>query len=262
MNHADILGVNLAPADAGFQKEAAEAMIEDAAARLGEKIGIDWKTAKFTPAALAAGIKVELEHGSRDSETNVTNNDPEKTAKIAWAHLKEDPKYYDKLAKMEKSAGLRQYYQLGALLCLRKYAAARWDVQAVKIKPIDLPESSLLCWLVDGTRIRDDISVDFVGGGHHYVYPWIPEDEIWIAADTPEADRAAFLVHELRERALMIRGEPYESAHEAANQLEKFVREHPEALKGVLTMVVAQNETPPVANVSSAKDAAGARRRR
>lgn len=66
---------------------------------LGEKIGMD-----FTEIDLEQfhkGLSVELEHGSRDPETNVTDNDPVMTAKIAWAHLKELPDYYDRLEVME-----------------------------------------------------------------------------------------------------------------------------------------------------------------
>ena len=69
---------------------------------LGKKIGIDWDKAEFAPSDLQAGYDVELEHGKRDSETNVTSDDPETTARIAWAHLKEIPDYYQRLAKMEK----------------------------------------------------------------------------------------------------------------------------------------------------------------
>ena len=36
-----------------------------------------------------------------DPETNVTEDDLAVTAKIAWAHLKELPDYYTRLAKME-----------------------------------------------------------------------------------------------------------------------------------------------------------------
>lgn len=47
---------------------------------------------------------MELEHGARDPETNVTNDDPLLTGKIALAHLKEFLDYYTRLAKMEKEA--------------------------------------------------------------------------------------------------------------------------------------------------------------
>lgn len=51
------------------------------------------------------GLAVELEHGTGDPETNVTNGDEVMIAKIAWAHLKEIPDYYTRLLKMEKEAG-------------------------------------------------------------------------------------------------------------------------------------------------------------
>ena len=50
---------------------------------------------------LRRGMEVELEHGLRDPLTNVTHDDPVMTAKIALAHLREMPDYYDRLAVME-----------------------------------------------------------------------------------------------------------------------------------------------------------------
>lgn len=47
------------------------------------------------------GLAVELEHGSRDPQTNITYNNILKTGKIAWAHLKEIPDYYTRLYIME-----------------------------------------------------------------------------------------------------------------------------------------------------------------
>ncbi len=67
-------------------------------------IGIDWNTAKFTVEDFRYGMAVEYEHGTRDPETNVTNDDPLITGKIAWAHLKEYPDYYTRLAKLEAEA--------------------------------------------------------------------------------------------------------------------------------------------------------------
>lgn len=69
---------------------------------IGMAIGIDWESSPFSPEDLAKGISVELEHGKVDQQTNVTDDDLEKTAKIAWAHLKESPKYYVLLEEMEK----------------------------------------------------------------------------------------------------------------------------------------------------------------
>ena len=144
---------------------------------------------------------------------------------------------------------------MGIQSCLEKYAAAIANIQAAKIKPLDLSGSWLQAWLVDGTHIRDTLSIEFIGGGHHYVYPWIPENEIWIEVSVPDADRDAFLVHELHERALMLRGMEYDAAHEMANQLEKHVRENPGSLPGALISVIAQNERFPVAGVKPGKGA-------
>ena len=50
------------------------------------------------------GLDVELEHGLHDPVTDVTNNDPVLTGKIALAHLNEFPDYYTRLARMEEEA--------------------------------------------------------------------------------------------------------------------------------------------------------------
>ncbi len=50
------------------------------------------------------GMDVELEHGTRDPETNVTDDDVTMTAKIARAHLNEFSDYCTRLAKMEAEA--------------------------------------------------------------------------------------------------------------------------------------------------------------
>ena len=67
----------------------------------GKKIGIDWKTSDFKASDLLVGMHYELEHGKVDKTTNVTNDSKIKTAKIAWAHLKERPDYYVQLAKID-----------------------------------------------------------------------------------------------------------------------------------------------------------------
>ena len=68
------------------------------------KIGIDWNNVAFDLNQFTVGMNVEAEHGKNDLETNVTNDDPIITGKIAWAHLKEISDYYDRLVLMEKAA--------------------------------------------------------------------------------------------------------------------------------------------------------------
>ena len=53
---------------------------------------------------LSSGSRPSVEHGVRDPETNVTNDDDLATGRIALAHLKELPDYYTRLAVMEADA--------------------------------------------------------------------------------------------------------------------------------------------------------------
>ncbi len=76
---------------------------EDARAA-GERIGIEWRTSPFDVEQFRMGMDVELEHGTQDPETNVTDDDLTVTAKIARAHLNEFPDYYSRLATMEAEA--------------------------------------------------------------------------------------------------------------------------------------------------------------
>lgn len=53
--------------------------------------------------AFRKGLEVELEHGTRFQDANVTNNHPILTGKIVLAHLKETMDYYERIdvAEME-----------------------------------------------------------------------------------------------------------------------------------------------------------------
>ena len=52
------------------------------------------------------GLNIELEHGTINSKTNVTNDNLITTAKIALAHLNELPNYYN------KEYGLKKFEEL------------------------------------------------------------------------------------------------------------------------------------------------------
>jgi Protein of unknown function (DUF5661) len=80
----------------------------DRAGEICERIGIDWDHSRFDAEQFRMGLEVELEHGRRDPETNVSNDDEMTTGKIARAHLNEFPDYYTRLAKMEAEA--EQYW--------------------------------------------------------------------------------------------------------------------------------------------------------
>jgi len=66
---------------------------------IGEQLGVDWS--KWDVEQFRRGMDVELEHGKTDPNTNVSDDDPLVTGKIALAHLNEIPDYYTRLDKME-----------------------------------------------------------------------------------------------------------------------------------------------------------------
>ena len=74
------------------------------AQEVADKIGIDFSTADFALEDFRMGMDVELEHGLIDPQTNVTDDDPIITGKIALAHLKEFGDYYVRLDIMEREA--------------------------------------------------------------------------------------------------------------------------------------------------------------
>jgi Protein of unknown function (DUF5661) len=74
----------------------------DEARRVGDAIGVDWN--RFDLEQFRAGMDVEFEHGSHDPQTDLTHDDPIVTDKIALAHMKEYPDYYERLERMEREA--------------------------------------------------------------------------------------------------------------------------------------------------------------
>ncbi len=77
---------------------------EKDALSIADKLGINFSD--FTLEDFITGLNIELEHGRINKNTNVTDNDLEKTAKIALAHLNEFSDYYNQdygLPAFEKS---------------------------------------------------------------------------------------------------------------------------------------------------------------
>jgi len=126
------------------------------ATKVGDKIGVNWN--KVNKEQFRRGMDVESEHGKRDSQTNVTNDDPIKTGKIALAHLKEKDNYYTLLDKyVENDEG--EYHQLSGSLSqlpakkkedIRKAQIHRInEIAARSSDPLDKEERDLLIKIVD-----------------------------------------------------------------------------------------------------------------
>lgn len=81
-------------------------------------------------------------------------------------------------------------------------------------------------FLIDGEFVRDELDINFCLGGHHYVYDFIPEEEIWVEEMKDERDTKDNMGHEIYERRLMKEdGLEYEKAHEKALVYEKSLRD-------------------------------------
>jgi len=87
-----------------------------------------------------AGLEVELEHGTRFKDANVTNNHPLLTGKIVLAHLKETMDYYQRLEVAELEGDLLHTMAAGNLeKAARKYAAllkAKEELAAAEAKQL------------------------------------------------------------------------------------------------------------------------------
>ena len=79
-------------------------------------------------------------------------------------------------------------------------------------------------FMVDGDAVRK-LSIDFTQGGHSLVFPFIPDDEIWIEDMKNPKEHAFIIAHEVLERHVMggIKMD-YEHAHELSNQVEVMLR--------------------------------------
>jgi hypothetical protein len=74
------------------------------AAEVAGILRIDFAAVDYDLDQFHQGMRVELQHGAGDPDTNITNDDLVTTGKIALAHLNEIPDYYTRLAAMEAEA--------------------------------------------------------------------------------------------------------------------------------------------------------------
>jgi hypothetical protein len=90
--------------------EKAKVLSEDAGVILAE---VNTKGMQIDPEDFRQGLEVELEHGIRFEDANVTNNHPILTGKIVLAHLKESLDYYKRLEVAEIEGDLLKAVDVG-----------------------------------------------------------------------------------------------------------------------------------------------------
>ena len=86
--------------------------------------------------AFRRGLEVELEHGTRFKDANVTNNHPLLTGKIVMAHLKEMMDYYERLEVAELEGDIFKAVKAGNFEKVKKYfkrlVKAKIDLSALE----------------------------------------------------------------------------------------------------------------------------------
>lgn len=92
-------------------------------------------------------------------------------------------------------------------------------------------DDGLSVWLINGRLARSAFFLDFMDGGHHLIYPWIPDKEVWLDDDLVPKEYPYVLLHELHERMLMAKGWSYNKAHPDSSQIELYCHHHPHHLK-------------------------------
>ena len=106
---------------------------------------LDVSTMEIALPVFKAGLEVELEHGTRYPEANITNNHPLITGRIVVAHLKESMDYYLRLAVAESEGDLLSAILAGdgsrTVRKLRALADARAEVaQTEQVQLENMPQ--------------------------------------------------------------------------------------------------------------------------
>jgi hypothetical protein len=96
-------------------------------------------------------------------------------------------------------------------------------------------ESGVRIWIVNGRFVKSIFDIEFIAGGHEYIYDFIPEREVWIDETIPETERGFILLHELHEWNQMSGGTKYNLAHTESSRLEYRCRHHPDELSDCLS---------------------------
>lgn len=105
-----------------------------------------------------------------------------------------------------------------------------------------IENGGVAAWIVDGELVRDLYYIEFTEGGHHFVYDFIPYNEVWLDDDLNPKERHYVLLHELRERYLMHSGLTYSHAHHSSSIIEYKCRSNPTELKRRLVEEMEKNK--------------------
>lgn len=97
-------------------------------------------------------------------------------------------------------------------------------------------------FIVNGEAVRGLYFIDFTEGGHHFVYDFVPLNEVWIDDDLLPGERNFVILHELHERYLMSTGMDYAHAHRSSSIIEYKYRSDEKLLKEAINIEIEKNK--------------------
>jgi len=134
----------------------------------------------------------------------------------------------------------------------KKSASTKKAEKVVSISPDVVPKNvykeklkqfeGVDVWVISGVLVRGLYFIDFTEGGHHFVYDFIPFNEVWLDDDLNPTERDFVLLHELHERYLMHTGWTYEHAHHSSSIIEYKCRRDPKQLKERMAAEIENNK--------------------
>jgi len=92
---------------------------------------------------------------------------------------------------------------------------------------------NLKAYIVDGNYIRKNLSKDFTNFGQHYVFNFIPENELWIDKESNPGETEYFLKNLIVQRRLMKGGKSYLEAVIDSSEAERKERAKSDLAKKV-----------------------------
>lgn len=108
------------------------------------------------------------------------------------------------------------------------------DPKLFRVKLLKALDNGVKVWMVDGCLVRSVLNIDFVQGGHEYVYSWVPPMDVWVDNDIDWTERGFVILHELHERNKMADGMAYSQAHDESSALELKCRRQVDELQEAL----------------------------
>lgn len=98
-------------------------------------------------------------------------------------------------------------------------------VSPIRLGHWDQADGGVDVYVVDGKRIRDTMDIQFQHAGHHWDYPYIPRDEVWLDREAPGAGEQQFwAMRKLYERQQALNGVPSKLAKQRAKEMEYDLR--------------------------------------